>query len=219
MKQALQTNPNDEDALLHLLNYHHYSGDYTEARRVGLQVLERLPLFFPARMLLGDMLRQQGNLAGAIQEQERILEQDPQSAYALSFLARAYMDAGDLVKARQTLGRVRPEDRRSYWMRLYAAVLAALEGNRAEALKEADEELLKWGALVMYATSEVAVFYAVLGDAPKALDWLDRAVRSGDERGEYFRRDPLLVSIRNHPRFQQILDSIAYRRQQRKPVG
>jgi len=47
---------------------------------------------------------------------------------------------------------------------------------------------------------------------------LDRAVRGGDERAEYFRRDPLLANVRTHPRFQQILESITYRRQQRNPV-
>ena len=39
--------------------------------------------------------------------------------------------------------------------------------------------------------------------------------RNGDERVEYFQRDPLLANIRHEPRFKQILDSIAYRRQQR----
>ena len=81
-----------------------------------------------------------------------------------------------------------------------------------------DDEVLKWEALLAYLTSEVADFYAVLGESSKALDWLDRAVRGGDERLEWFRRDPLLASIRDHPRFQQIMESIAYRRQQRKPV-
>ena len=59
---------------------------------------------------------------------------------------------------------------------------------------------------------------AVLNEPSKALDWLDQAVRSGDERAEWFRRDPLLANVRNEPRFQQILESIAYRRQQRKPL-
>jgi hypothetical protein len=78
-----------------------------------------------------------------------------------------------------------------------------------------DAEVLKWEALVAYETSEAADFYAVLGDASSALDWLDRAVRNGDERAAWFRRDPLLASVRHHPRFQQVLQSIEYRRQQR----
>ncbi len=67
-------------------------------------------------------------------------------------------------------------------------------------------------------TAEAAEFFAVLNDATQSLDWLDRAVRSGDERAEFFRRDPLLANVRSHPRFQQILESIAYRRQQQKTL-
>jgi hypothetical protein len=40
-------------------------------------------------------------------------------------------------------------------------------------------------------------------------------VRNGDERAEWFQRDPLLENIRHEPRFKQILESIAFRRQSR----
>ena len=85
-------------------------------------------------------------------------------------------------------------------------------------MKEMDEDVLKWEELVAYESSEVSAFYAVLGDTSRALDWLDLAVRKGDERAEWFRRDPLLANIRNHPRFQVIMESIIYRRQRRKPA-
>ena len=98
------------------------------------------------------------------------------------------------------------------------AILLALEHHVPEALKEMDDDVLKWEELVAHESSEVSAFYAVLGDTSRALDWLDRAVRKGDERAEWFRRDPLLASIRDHPRFQSILESIAYRRKQRKPL-
>jgi hypothetical protein len=60
-----------------------------------------------------------------------------------------------------------------------------------------------------------AEFYALLGELAKALEWLDRAVRMGDDREEWFRRDSLLANIRDDPHFQQILASVAYRRAQR----
>jgi hypothetical protein len=50
-----------------------------------------------------------------------------------------------------------------------------------------------------------------MGNKPQALEWLERAVRYGDERAQWFARDPALESIRGEPRFQQILDSIATR--------
>jgi len=62
---------------------------------------------------------------------------------------------------------------------------------------------------------QAAAFYALVNEKDKALEWLDRAVRNGDERAEYFQRDPLLASIREEPRFKQLLESIAFRRQQR----
>ena len=55
-----------------------------------------------------------------------------------------------------------------------------------------------------------------MGDAAKALEWLDRTVRMGDDREDWFRRNPLLANIRQHPRFSEILSSVAYRRTQRQ---
>ena len=45
---------------------------------------------------------------------------------------------------------------------------------------------------------------------------MDRAVRPGDDRVDWFRRDPLLVNVREHRRFQQIVNSMEFRREQRK---
>ena len=61
----------------------------------------------------------------------------------------------------------------------------------------------------------VAEFYAVLGDIPKSINWLGVAVRNGDERVEWFRKNPLLASIRNDPNFQRIIDSIEARKQRK----
>jgi hypothetical protein len=75
-------------------------------------------------------------------------------------------------------------------------------------------EVLKYGELINVA-SNVAEFYAVLGDRAKALDWLDRAVRVGDERADWFERNPLLANIRQEPRFREIVDGIRSRQEQR----
>ena len=94
-------------------------------------------------------------------------------------------------------------------------MLLALEG---QAPKEVDDDVLRWGGLVAYMTYDIAALYAARGDVSGALEWLDRAVRSGDERAEYFRRDPLLGPVRKQPRFEHILGSIEYRRRHRQSV-
>jgi hypothetical protein len=96
-----------------------------------------------------------------------------------------------------------------------AKVLLALESRKAEALREMGEQTLTYAGASYLGPMQPAEVYAVLGDTGKALEWLDRAARWGDEREDWLRLDPHLACIRNHPRFEQVLDSVAYRRKQR----
>ena len=77
-----------------------------------------------------------------------------------------------------------------------------------------DDETLKFLGAAVIVTLEAAEFYAVLGDTPRALEWLEKVVRNGDERIEWFRKDPLLANIRQDPSFHRIIDSIEARRKQ-----
>ncbi|MGH9778803.1 MAG: tetratricopeptide repeat protein, partial [Candidatus Acidiferrales bacterium] len=197
------------------LMYHALNGDYGQAEEMGKKLLEAEPTFFPARTFVAEIYREQGKLPEAIREQEKVLEQDLTNLIALTYLSRAYIDQGELERARATLERARPEHRQNYGIRVSWALLLAREGKRAEARKEMDAEVQKYAEVHVYTTVEAAAFYAMLGEKQEALEWLDRAVRNGDERGDWFRRDPRLENIRGEPRFKQILESIAFRRQQR----
>jgi eukaryotic-like serine/threonine-protein kinase len=136
LDQALQENPADPTALGWSLNYHHFNGDYSRAQQQADQLTRQWPLFWPARLVRGQLLREQGDTTGAIREQERVLEQDPQNVGALASLARAYIDSAELQKARQTLDRARTEDRQNYQLRQQQALLLALEGKKREASQE-----------------------------------------------------------------------------------
>jgi len=219
VEKALKANAEDPAVHTWLPMYHWYNGDYGQAIRELKQISARWPMFWPARLNLGEFLREQGDTAGAIREHERILEQDPHSSAPLAFLARTYMDLGDLRKARQALERIRAEDRQNYRIRLCWALLLALEGKRTEALREMDRDVQAYAENHSVVPLQVAEFYAVMGDTVKALEWLDRAVRMGDDREDWLRRDPLLAGIRDQPRFQQMLASVAYRRKQRSAAA
>jgi Tfp pilus assembly protein PilF len=214
-KKALAFNPNEIDAKIWWANYDMACGDFLSAKDLINQVLESDPIFFPARMILGEILRMEGDIDGAIREQVKILEQDPRNVYAAQKLARAYIDKDDLPEARHSLENHSPDDQPEFEIKLAWALLLALEGKTKEALEKMDEEILKFGALAVWSTSVVAEFYAVLGDSQKSLDWLERTVRNGDERDVWFRRDPLLSKVRGLPRFEQIINSIKFRRKSR----
>ena len=103
-------------------------------------------------------------------------------------------------------------------MRLVRALIHARLGNRAAALETFDADVRKFAEMhvvpTLASTLEGAELYSLLHDAPNALEWFERAVRNGDERLEWFKRDALLSNIRDHPCFKQVLDSIEFRRRQ-----
>jgi serine/threonine protein kinase len=214
-KKALSLNPNEIDAKNWLAGYHVMNGEFASAKEILNQVLAAEPLFFPARMNLGHILFMEGDIDGAIREQEKVVEQDPGNPYATMSLARVHIDRNDIPAARRTLEGLSPDVQKSFAVGQTWALVLALEGKTKEAMERMDEASLKYGALAPLATSTVAEFYALMGDPQKSLDWLEQAVRNGDERDAWFRRDLLLAKIRDLPRFQQILDSIDFRRKSR----
>jgi tetratricopeptide (TPR) repeat protein/predicted Ser/Thr protein kinase len=214
-KKGMESDPGEFAGRNWRTIYFQYEGNPEAAIRNARELIAAEPLFWPPRYRLGELLREQGKIAESVREYERVLEQDAQNPHALYSLARAYLDAGDLPKARQTLDNLRAQDRSNFRVRIVEAQYHALAGRRAQALKELGEQVLKYGDLNPFATLNVAEVYAVLGEKEKAIEWLDRAMRKGDGRAEWLRMDPLLENIRQHPRFKQILESMEFRRQQR----
>jgi serine/threonine protein kinase len=214
-EKALKINPDDIDARIWLSNYFMSDGNFASAKALLNQMRVSDPLFFPARMCLADILRQEGDISGAVRELEKILEASPRNQYAIEKMVRVQFDGNDLSQARRLLDSLPAEDQQNYQVKMARALLLALEGKRAEATALMDEEVLKYAELAFWFTSEAAECYAVLGEKEKALDWLEKAVRNGDERDAWFRRDPLLVNLHDNPRFGKILDSVAFRRQQK----
>lgn len=86
-------NPQDPDIDIWQLNYELLCGNAETAEGLAVRVIQRDPLFVPARMNLAQILRMRGDVAGAIRELEVILEQDPKNVYAIETKARAHAQA------------------------------------------------------------------------------------------------------------------------------
>jgi len=216
LDKALAINPQDFDAQMWIAaNYYAWMGDNQSALQILRPLVERQPLTTVARANLAEVLCYEGDFAAAIRENEKIREQDPQVIW-LPGLARAYMYAGNWVAAREAIQAVGQRSRETYPVRAVRALLLAHDGKPAAADKELSEDTLKFFALAPFFTLQATEYFAVRGQPEKALEWLDRSVRMGDERAEWFQRNPHLKNIRNHPRFAQIVESVKFRRQAQK---
>jgi DNA-binding winged helix-turn-helix (wHTH) protein/tetratricopeptide (TPR) repeat protein len=211
VEQALKLNPKDIDAKHWLAVYYWYSGEVAAARQLASDNLAQNAHFFPARIILGELARQEGDWEGSIQQFQQVLEYDPQNCFMLERLAAIYLDRGDMEQARGALERLPIKDRSGFWTRALEALLLARQGRRDEAIHSMDTEVLKFLDLNSLFTLTGAEFYALVGDRTQAFEWLERAVRNGDHRVEWFRRDPALENIRREERFQQILTSLVAR--------
>ncbi len=215
-EKALSLNPKELDAMNWLCDYYVRSGEYAKARSVANQVLQMDPLLFPTRVNLAFSFEASGHPAKAQEQLQKVLELDPQNVPALTALAETYMNAGEMPRARKTLERVGSRDRDNYAVRLDWGRLLALEGKRTAALAKIDKDVLKYAAAnsVDGTARLVAEFFATCGEPQKSLDWLELAVRNGDEERKWFERDPLLSAIRNQPRFERLMNSISLRQQE-----
>jgi len=183
-----------------------------EAMDILRAQVERRPLDGPSRMLLGELLRTEGDSSGAARVLERVMQQAPGNITAAWFLAMAYLDQGKTKEARKLLEGMPPGFEKNYAWRHARALLLAAEGKRDEALRAMGDDTQKFARLTWAVTATTADFYVLVGDHSKAIEWLQFAVSRGDERLSYFRRNPRLAPLKNDPRFQSILRSLEARR-------
>jgi Flp pilus assembly protein TadD len=144
LDRVLQENPSHNDTRLWRAILHYLGGQNAVVKDDLRIILERESLNGPARMFLGETLRMEGDLPGAIREQQRVLLQAPGNISAIRYLALAYMDGGELENARSLLEEKRPLFPRNYMWRATWALLLAMEGKRSEGLQMMDEETLKF---------------------------------------------------------------------------
>jgi tetratricopeptide (TPR) repeat protein/predicted Ser/Thr protein kinase len=205
---ANRLDPHDEDANIWLASYFILRGKYAEAQHLSRTLLSFNPFFFPASVAWADSARQIGDLPAAVAELNKVLEADPHNVIALQLLCLVQLAQGDNAAARKTLAAVEPKDRGNYNVRLAWADVYAFEHDRARALNELSPQTVDVIRLDPGLVAMLAECYALLGEKQQALDWLEKAIRGGDERADFFARDPLLANVHHEPRFKNMLVSL-----------
>jgi tetratricopeptide (TPR) repeat protein len=128
---------------------------------------------------------------------EEVITLDPDAPRAYAWRGFAYYGLGDLQSARSSC-EARAE---KPWAQLCLSLVYDKLGRHGDAETTLKKQLAKMGDVPAYQYAEI---YAQWGNAAKALEWLDTAMRLQDSALGWLKRDPLLDPLRNEPRFQAI---------------
>jgi TolB-like protein/tetratricopeptide (TPR) repeat protein len=161
-------------------------------RAVALDPLSTLP-----RTSLGRTLwfahRREETIA-AMNEASRL---DPSNPWAAGLRGLSYHLLGDEERARTSC----EISSTHYEVAVCRAVVYQRLGRLAEARTQLEQVYAQNGNSSAYQFAQI---YSQWGDQAKAMQWLETAVRLRDTGLKQIKRDPLVESLRNEPRFQTI---------------
>ena len=155
------------------------------------------PLARAAHTALGRSLYTGRRYEEAVAAFAEVISLEPEFKGTYGIRGLAYYGLGDLQGARASC-----EAKPDYWFSQQClAVIYDKLGRHADAEAELAKVKTALGDAGAY---QYATIYAQWGDLPKALEWLDRALRLRDNGLVEMKTDPLLDPLRKEPRFQAI---------------
>lgn len=167
----------------------------------GLTAVRRAVLLDPlgvgSYVELGRALYSARRFGEAVTTYAEILSLDPNYKQAYGYRGVNLYWLGDLQNARASC-----EAQREHWSSQWCLAVVYHKLGRhadAEAALAAMQSAAGAGAAYQYAE-----IYSQWGDYPKALDWLESAMRVRDSGLVILKTDPMLDSLRKEPRYQAI---------------
>ena len=202
--------PNDAALYFAKAMLHRLDGEYDRA----LRSWDRLEKLDPAARVIACYNRAriyayQGNNVRALQELDNGAAVEPNHPLIKIFRARILYYHGETDTAIRIMRETLAHHPHLEGMRLILALMLAAEGNdtaaraqittRALQMAQADHDMAYWAASA----------FSQLHEKETALDWLELAIRLGNENKGWFDRDRNLDNLRNEPRFQELMRQIS----------
>jgi TolB-like protein/DNA-binding winged helix-turn-helix (wHTH) protein/Flp pilus assembly protein TadD len=173
-------------------------GNLDEAIRYYKQAIALDPLRPDFHLGLGYLLHVDGRNAEARSELRKTLELNPQASLTHVILGRILVSEGN---PQQGLAEINVEP--NEWGRLTGQVLAYHALGRDQDSDAALNLLIK--RYEIESANQIAEAYAFRGQRDKAFEWLERAYRQRDGGLTDIQIDPLLKSLRQDPRYAELI--------------
>ncbi len=176
-------------------------GRHEESVREARLALHLDPLSVRLRVSLVSRLFFARDFDGAIDEALKVLELEPDHVNALSFLGGAYTLNGQREEGIAALQRAIELDPDNLFRVTQLAWAYARSERREQALETLQEIDVEPGPIL----KEIAIVYGELGDLNRAFEYLDRAYAEDPGNLAYMRTDPTADSLKNDPRFAELM--------------
>jgi serine/threonine protein kinase/Tfp pilus assembly protein PilF len=213
-RRAVELDPDSAEAHASRGLAESLSKNYQEAEKEFEEALRLNPRLFDAYYFYGRCSFSQGKNEKAAALFRKASELDPADYQSINHLEMCLRALGRpdeaLSVCRVSLERIEralelhPDSARA----LYLGALSLLPlGDRGRAMEWAERAVAvdPEETATLY---NVACFYAMIGESDRALDLLDSAIRSGFGHREWMENDPDFASLRNTPRFKDLLQRL-----------
>jgi serine/threonine protein kinase/Flp pilus assembly protein TadD len=184
-------------------------GDYEGA----LRSFDRMVRLNPAERVVASYNRArifvyQRRFDDALLELDQGAAVEPDHPLIKTFRGRVLFYRGEVEAATRLLEEVLEKNPRLDGVRpIYATCLSA-QGRHEEARAQLTEQVKDVAAADHDISYWLASVYALEGERDLAFEWLERSIALGNENKQWFESDPNWESLRDDPRFQELMRKI-----------
>jgi len=199
------------EAVVHFVKatLHRLDGEYERA----LRSYDRLVHLDPASFVVVSYNRAliflyQGKFAEAQRELDRAASVEPNNPLLKTFRALALYYTRQVDKATALLREALEQNPNLHGVRPFLAMCLSAQGQHEAARAELNEAAMRTASVDPDIAYAVASVYALEGERDQAFEWLDRSAALGNENKPCFEHDPNLASLREDPRFGELIRRI-----------
>jgi serine/threonine protein kinase/tetratricopeptide (TPR) repeat protein len=204
-----QKSPNDPAVYFVKGTLHRLDGEYERSMRSW----DRLARLDPEAQVVASYNRARlfqfmGRSEEAMRELNRASAIEPNHPVVKTFRALTLYHRGDSAAATLLMEQLLSRYPEMHGVRPIYAMCLSAQGRHQAAREQLDERVKASASVDHDFAYWLASAYAVEGENGTALEWLERAIKLGNENRAWFEKDRSWSALRDDPRFRALMDGI-----------